>query len=187
MTNPSNTTRKLRQALQPVIGLSSCKQIHMFAQLSEHRLFVSVRKATTRSVWLRSGKQRRCSNYARVLDHLDSNHSSFLSFRNRAIFAYVDVDQNPLIQQRFHLFNLPSFILWVLGESRPNNFHDVLRSADWNVGKCIASRVHHGKRMLSWSFLNVATTRSRRSQCRLKPVPCKCWIAEDLLVRFPCF
>ena len=135
MTNLSNTIPKRRQALQPVIGLFSCKQIHWFAPLAEHRLFVSVRKATTRSVWLRSGRRRPLSNYARILDHLEGNHSSFFSFRNRAIFAYVDVDQSPLIQKRFHLFNLPSFILWVLSESRPNNFQDVLSICRLKRGK----------------------------------------------------
>ncbi|CAF5138377.1 unnamed protein product, partial [Rotaria sp. Silwood1] len=37
-------------------------------------------------------------------------------FRNRAIFAYVNVDTNPIIQKRFHLFNLPAFILFKKGK-----------------------------------------------------------------------
>jgi thioredoxin-like negative regulator of GroEL len=35
----------------------------------------------------------------------------FYSFQNRALFAYVNVDRNPIIQKRFHIFNLPTFIL----------------------------------------------------------------------------
>ncbi|CAF3393870.1 unnamed protein product [Rotaria socialis] len=39
-----------------------------------------------------------------------------LQFRNRAIFAYVNVDTNPIIQKRFHLFYLPIFILFKQGK-----------------------------------------------------------------------
>ncbi|CAF2643915.1 unnamed protein product [Rotaria sp. Silwood2] len=39
-----------------------------------------------------------------------------LHFRNRAIFAYVNVDTSPILQQRFHLFNLPTFILLKQGK-----------------------------------------------------------------------
>jgi len=35
----------------------------------------------------------------------------FYRFRNRAIFAYVNIDENPNLQKRFHIFNLPAFIL----------------------------------------------------------------------------
>ncbi|CAF2126379.1 unnamed protein product [Rotaria magnacalcarata] len=39
-----------------------------------------------------------------------------LQLRNRAIFAYVNVDTNPIIQKRFHLFYLPIFILFKQGK-----------------------------------------------------------------------
>jgi len=39
-----------------------------------------------------------------------------LEYRNRAIFAYVNVDTNPIIQKRFHLFILPTFILFKRGK-----------------------------------------------------------------------
>jgi len=39
-----------------------------------------------------------------------------LQYRNRAIFAYVNVDTNPIVQKRFHIFNLPTFILFKRGK-----------------------------------------------------------------------
>lgn len=39
-----------------------------------------------------------------------------LQFRNRAIFAYVNIDENPNLQKRFHLYNLPAFILFKRGK-----------------------------------------------------------------------
>ncbi|CAF1496865.1 unnamed protein product [Adineta ricciae] len=39
-----------------------------------------------------------------------------IHFRNRAIFAYVDLDTNPNIQKRFHLFVTPTFILFKRGK-----------------------------------------------------------------------
>ncbi|CAF1192284.1 unnamed protein product [Rotaria sordida] len=39
-----------------------------------------------------------------------------LHFRNRVIFAYVNVDTNPIIQKRFHLFHLPTIILFKQGK-----------------------------------------------------------------------
>ncbi|UJR13945.1 hypothetical protein I4U23_000948 [Adineta vaga] len=39
-----------------------------------------------------------------------------IHFRNRAVFAYVNVDTNPNIQKRFHLYKSPSFILFKRGK-----------------------------------------------------------------------
>ncbi|CAF1001550.1 unnamed protein product [Adineta steineri] len=39
-----------------------------------------------------------------------------LHFRNRAILAYVNIDTNPNIQKRFHIFNYPTFILFKRGK-----------------------------------------------------------------------